>query len=111
MNSSPERRCCPSWARAANENARVEQIPIEIGLVGLDRLQQLVDELLMTLRYLDDSHITVYFGASSGGSSARVSAVAKEERGDSRTWMPLRRRIDRRRAELLARLLRAPRSP
>ena len=47
-----------------------QQLPIEIGLVRLDRLQQLVDELLMTLCYLDDSHITSVLRRPWDGSSA-----------------------------------------
>jgi hypothetical protein len=52
MNSCPERRTCPSCAFAAKWNARV----IDGRVVGGDRVQQPVDELLMLLGYLDGRH-------------------------------------------------------
>ena len=51
--------------RVGRERERAgEQVAVELGLVLLDRLDQLVDELLMTLGDLEHGHVTVYFGPS-----------------------------------------------
>ena len=46
MNGSPERRCWPSWERAANAKA-CSSSPVGVGLVRLDVCDQLVEEVLV----------------------------------------------------------------
>ena len=79
MNSSPERRCWPSCALGRERERAGEQIAVEIGLVALDRRDQLVDELLMTLGYLEDGHIHSVLRASGAKPSARGVPLPKEE--------------------------------
>ena len=51
MNSCPERRSCPSCACGREAERPREQLPVDVGLVGLDLGDQLVDEVLMPLEH------------------------------------------------------------
>ena len=76
MNSWPDRRTCEACACAAKSNARAQELPIDVGLVGLDVGDQLRDEVLMPLQH---RHKPVYPRLSTldppiagcGGTSAR----------------------------------------
>src|SRR5581483_853332 len=64
-----------------------DQVAIEIGLVALDRLDQLIDQLLMTFRYLEYGHINSVlraFGAKPSvlGTARRRKNHLEPERDD-----------------------------
>ena len=59
-----------------------EQIAVEIGLVALDRLDQLIDELLMTLGYLEYGHIHSVLRAAGAKPSAAAYPGRRKNRCD-----------------------------
>jgi len=106
MNSSPERRCWPACALAANENARARRDRVDLRLVLGHRLDQLIDELLMTLRYLEYGHRHILLRASEANPSAE-RACAEGKTVAMPKFASLRKRLfhRRKRADVLAALL------
>ena len=73
--------------RRERERAR-DQIAVELGLVPLDRFDQLIDELLVSLGYLEHGHDHSVLRAFRGKPSASRASEPKEERFRCRRCSP-----------------------